>query len=455
VTAVFAVFKVALGAVLYGAAAAAVFVLADARLGRSPAILLLALSAGVVPLALAAVLVRGFRKSDPGTRFISTLAGTAGVLSVLLLLGIGALLRGPLAQALTAAPERYPALGDGARHALATLGRWLAPSAAAPGASTVAGDTVAPGPRTAPTPASEPVPTRAPEPRSPPAGHAAIDVKVCDRVMTISTASLGGSDSDQIVVGCDEDVHVLWARPLIPAVVERTVIRTRAPEGQEAILRDERVVDVDGDGLLDVLTCVLVAADSGGTRGGGVWLHRGLPGGLFAPGTALYRSACGGVDLGDVTGGGRVDLLVASVGNPYREDNPNGQLIWMARTGRARFVRRGAQPLLMNPIALWLADVNQDGVLDVVVNHGWDNNGSAVLPGSSRGPGPMDQQLTPPPEPNRHLRIQARLDGDAQLDAVGPAHAFYDGMLRIELSAAPPSTAAAILPASDRQVLED
>jgi len=291
---------------------------------------------------------------------------------------------------------------------------------------------------------------------SAPGAPAAFVVEVCDQIYTIVTVDLGGSDAQEIVVGCEDGVHVLWPRPQVSAIVERTRIRTRAPEGQQAIARDDRVKDVDGDGLVDILTCVLVASERGGTRGGGVWLHRGQPGGLFAPGKALFRGACGGADLGDVTGDGRAELVVASVGNPYREAYPEGQLVWLAREGRAAFVRRGDRPLLVNPVALWLADANGDGILDVIVNHGWDNDGPVVLPGSSRGPGPMDPKLAAPPSPDRRQRIQARLDDDARPDFVGPAHPpSYDGALRFELSAAPPALPPAITPAPDRQDLED
>src|SRR5262245_47406205 len=82
----------------------------------------------------------------------------------------------------------------------------------------------------------------------PPARAGAFVVEVCDWIYGIDTVDLGGGDADEIVVGCEDGVHVLWLDPRTSAIVERTHIRTRAPQGQQAIARDYRVTDVDGDG---------------------------------------------------------------------------------------------------------------------------------------------------------------------------------------------------------------
>ncbi len=176
----------------------------------------------------------------------------------------------------------------------------------------------------------------------------------------IANVQVADLDRDGIpdVIACDaRRACVIWYR--------------QAPVGQweERILGDAdlpapchaTVVDLDGDGDLDVVVAVLGSVWPTNDRIGRVaWLeNRGKNN--FATHTLLDDlRRVSDVQVGDLNGDGKPDLVVAEFGYDC------GRVLWMENRGDGRFLDRDLL-IAAGPVHVPLADYDGDGDLDIAV----------------------------------------------------------------------------------------
>lgn len=440
-----------------------VFVTADLHLGRTVAWLIVGAVGLAVPALLAKLLLGAFRRFDSRAGFLESTAGMMVVCALAAMVALGLVWRGELAGALRAVPDRHTRVPAFAGRIARIAGRWIEP---APPTKTASRPRPAPTKPPAPTPTKVPAPTpptkRPTPPSAPddagtaqpadggapavpviptipePEGLTAETVRVCDEGTEISdfwAVDLGGPVATEIVVLCEReyfptDIRVLWLTE-DGRLTERTRVVAYAPQDLVLYLRDPRVVDLDEDGLADLLVCAFYTNQRQGPRGGDTWWARGARDGQFLPPTRLVGSSCVGIDAGDIDGDQHRELVVVHMGNPWFEARPEGEVRWYERTNR-QFRLRGRKPVLAWPDGLGLQDVNGDGLLDALVHHE-DGHGTVVCPGTARGLDPMDPSLRfDLPEPLRI--VEARLDGDETADRI---ETIVGGSLQLSRSAPP------------------
>ncbi len=243
-------------------------------------------------------------------------------------------------------------------------------------------------------------------------------LQLCDwpRAVWMGELALGGTD--ELVVSCDERVHVLFLQN--DGVVERAVFVPRAPSGMRLMMPRALVADIDGDGRRDLGICGYFTSDRGGTRGGGVWWARGRSNGQFEAPRVLVSGGvdCGGIEFGDVNGDARPELLIVKEGNGYAATGRESELLWYAGAG-TQWTQRGRVRLSRGAFGLWLEDVTRDGILDAIVHTGWDGERrNWVIAGARRGPSGVVNVEDVGDQPREFLQAQGRLDGDAQTDVV-------------------------------------
>ena len=239
---------------------------------------------------------------------------------------------------------------------------------------------------------------------------------VCDHVQSLWAGEIAHGPPDELVIACNDGVHVVWFRTE-GVVVERTRCTYHAPaDADGAHASAPRVADLDGDGHMDLALCLYWSSPEGGTRGGGSFWMPGRENGQFGAPVVLQGGACGAIEVGDINGDGRPELLIADYGNPYDPTNPNGELFWYARPG-SRWLPRGHVRLRRGPVNMWLHDVDGDGLLDTMVEHdpGWSDVTLVIL-GSRSGPLVVDSTQHPAGRPNR-IVVEGDFDGDGSRDS--------------------------------------
>jgi hypothetical protein len=127
---------------------------------------------------------------------------------------------------------------------------------------------------------------------------------------------------------------------------------------------------------------------------------------------------CAGVELGDVNGDNRPDLVVVKENNGYAQTGRDSELLWYAGQG-AQWALRGRVRLSPGASSLWLEDVTRDGILDAVVHAGWDaQSHNWVVAGARRGPSGVVTVEDVGTLERTWVQGQGRLDGDGQTDVV-------------------------------------
>ncbi|MFO1410097.1 MAG: VCBS repeat-containing protein [Steroidobacteraceae bacterium] len=171
------------------------------------------------------------------------------------------------------------------------------------------------------------------------------------------------------------------------------------------------VVDLDGDGRADVLTCAQYAASST-QREGRLVVHRQLAGGGFAAGETLpvgrypWRMA-----IADVDGDGARDVVLADV-----EDDA---VYWLRQDGASPGHFLAPVPIAtgVHPYDVVVADFTADGVADVAIADSQAGSQRLVL--LPQEPAARGQFAAPRdvPLPGATTALDASdLDGDARTD---------------------------------------
>jgi hypothetical protein len=240
----------------------------------------------------------------------------------------------------------------------------------------------------------------------------------CVRPRAIWMGSLAPGGNDEVVATCEDSVRVFYVQN--DSVIERTVFRPQAPTGMMLFIARAIVADIDGDGRRDVAMCAYYTTDRGGTRGGGSWWARATNNGqLMRPQSLVAGLDCAGIEFGDVTGDRRPELVLVREGNGYAPTNPESQMLWYDGPP-SRLRQRGSVRLAKGAGGVWLEDLTQDNILDIVVHTGWDGERrNWVIAGARRGPSGVVPNIEEAGTENREfLTPQGRLDQDVEADAV-------------------------------------
>ncbi len=140
-----------------------------------------------------------------------------------------------------------------------------------------------------------------------------------------------------------------------------------------AVKRDRSIAlaDLNGDGFLDVF----IANDQIGNPTGcpnEVWFNDGT-GKFRDSGQRLGNLASSEVALGDIDGDGDIDAVIANLHDLAGNNQPNE--IWL-NDGKGNFTNSGVH-VGERSYSVTLADVNNDGKLDIIFDHTiWINNGN-------------------------------------------------------------------------------
>jgi hypothetical protein len=133
----------------------------------------------------------------------------------------------------------------------------------------------------------------------------------------------------------------------------------RPAEGQPWIT-DLNIADLDGDGWKDIVAC-------DGRLNQVVWLRQTARGEFTEQDIGGQVAGPAHVEFADLNGDGRLDVLVASMGQITPSNLKTGAVVVLVNEGGGRFTRR----VLLENVArvTWVgaADLNGDGRLDLVV----------------------------------------------------------------------------------------
>lgn len=160
------------------------------------------------------------------------------------------------------------------------------------------------------------------------------------------------------VVGCDAGSNtVFWIRQISEGVFEEVTVG----EDLQVPVRVE-YADMDGDGDLDLLVASMGAVFPNNDRIGEVFILENDGAGNFTKRTVIEHTArVTDVRAGDFNGDGRLDLALAQFG--YDQ----GEVSWLERTGEWTFEQHVLFEL-SGAINVGVADFNGDRHLDIVVN---------------------------------------------------------------------------------------
>ena len=130
-----------------------------------------------------------------------------------------------------------------------------------------------------------------------------------------------------------------------------------------------RVGDLNGDGRLDAATYA----------GTGATVHLNLAGGWRSQAPVTTAESINSIEVADVTGEGRADLVVTAGGN-----RPSSIVEVFAQTRRGTLGAGVTYPVVDIPEPVRAADITGDGRLDLVVAHGGWNTLSTLKQNASR-----------------------------------------------------------------------
>jgi hypothetical protein len=238
----------------------------------------------------------------------------------------------------------------------------------------------------------------------------------------VRLADLEGDRRLEVVVSDMRHGLVLLGRPYEPSAGLRVLAQVPHPCHAE-------VVDLDGDGIPDLLVADLGEFLPGDhTKGAAVWL-RGLPGGGYANYSVGGFARVADVEAADFDGDGKLDLVVAAfgwrrVGEVALLENRGGD------TTRPEFERRKIDGRT-GAIHVIPADLNGDGLMDFVALFAQEHE--TVVAFINQGPGKpfRAETIYAAPHPNwGSSGIQlVDLDKDGDLDVVMTNGDMFDDRL--------------------------
>ena len=210
------------------------------------------------------------------------------------------------------------------------------------------------------TPAPAKAAPTPPAPRAEAIGARASDTPWIAHVTAVDLDRDGRLD----VITCEAQTNeVIWLRQTATGGFEERVIAT----GMKAPVRAE-VVDFDGDGDADVLVASMGYVFPNNDRIGTVWVLENDGRQNFTPHSVLENTErVTDVRAADCNGDGRLDLVLAQFG--YDQ----GAVSWLERTGPWTF-RRHVLLQLSGAVNVGVADFNADGRADIValVSQQWE-----------------------------------------------------------------------------------
>lgn len=133
----------------------------------------------------------------------------------------------------------------------------------------------------------------------------------------------------------------------------------RAPEGNPWIT-DLAIVDLDGDGLKDVVVC-------DGRLNRVSWIRQTRPGEFVERDIGAGIAGPAHVEIADLDGDGHLDVLVASMGTIPPSDAKTGAVVALMNDGANQFTNRVLLENIARVTYVTAADLNKDGRLDLVV----------------------------------------------------------------------------------------
>ncbi len=193
-----------------------------------------------------------------------------------------------------------------------------------------------------------------------------------------------------------------------PASALPLTVRSLGELGYRPLITNVNIVDLDGDGLPDVLVC-----DARRNRvlwyrqaPRGHWEERALGDEIPAP---CHTSVV------DLDGDGKLDVLVAGLGNVWPTNEPVGRVVWLRNTGDS-FQAQTLLDDVRRVTDVEAADLDGDGDLDLVVaEFGYDAGRVLWLENVGSGHFLEHTLLT---QPGAIHVLLADFDGDGDTDVI-------------------------------------
>ncbi|MFL5752718.1 MAG: T9SS type A sorting domain-containing protein [Bacteroidia bacterium] len=183
------------------------------------------------------------------------------------------------------------------------------------------------------------------------------------------------------------------------------------------------IADCDNDGILDVVSTTLITSTYSEIN-----FLKGNGNGTFASSTTVSSmnypyNFIAGITSGDLDGDGKTDLVVANSSNSvHRVEVYSGN-------GNGTFTTPVYYPTSYNPFYIYLSDMDNDGIKDIVTEEG---NGFTVLKGNSNGTFNPYQYFLAMTTPN--TLVIGDFNEDGRTDLIIPSAYFGSPLIAVNLN---------------------
>jgi hypothetical protein len=170
--------------------------------------------------------------------------------------------------------------------------------------------------------------------------------------------------------GCRRMSQITRAVPIRPAPIEDLSFLQRQDVGNPITdhpwIAHVRAVDLDRDGLMDILACE--ARDNQL-----LWIRQTAPGKFEEHVIASNLPGIVHVEAADMTGSGHLDLLVSCMGVVFPDNDKIGSIIILENDGHQRFTKHVIAENIARVTDVRAGDFNGDGKMDLAVGQfGYD-----------------------------------------------------------------------------------